>query len=203
MAQEGSVTLRIMAFPRSDEAGPLQLKAGKRVIDLNVYSSSLTEPIQVPAARQWKFGQETTGTDGNPTFDVWGTGKAGTAKSQIIMLIRKGPKNSDGLRVLSFDDGPGKFGERQYLILNLSTAPIAGEIGGVKFGAKPAQPMVITPKPDQGDDLCHAQFFYRRNDEWQSFFSSNWPLADKTRALVIIYSGKGNKLRLHTIEDLL
>ncbi len=203
-AQENNVSLRLMAFPRSADDSPVQLNLGERTIDVQLAANCLSDPYTVPAMEAWDFGQRTTDGEGKSTFESWGRGKARSAKRQIVILLRKGPKNADGFRVLTLNDGPKHFDERQLLFYNLSLEDIAGEVGGVKFALKPAQHKVITPKADQGKDLCHASLLLMKNDKWRPFMESNWPLKKDTRGLIFLYTDPAtSKVRLHTIRDFL
>ncbi|BCX49452.1 hypothetical protein HAHE_33600 [Haloferula helveola] len=202
-AQEGKVSLRFITFPRVKDAGPIELLTGKSVVQLTPPSNRLSDPVEVAAQDRWRFGKSTE-EDGKPAFDDWGTCNAGNARNQIVMLLRKGPANEDGFHVVCLDDGPKHFKQRQMFFMNLSRQPIAGEVGSVKFALKPGDQTIISPKPDKGEELCHATLLLERKKGWHPFLSSNWPLTKQTRGLIFIYNDpRTAKLRLHTIRDFL
>lgn len=196
------VNIRLLAFPRSPDPGPVELQLGGTTLKVELAANHLSDPYQVPAQASWKFGRTTGGTGDQRKFEVLGSGKSAGTAAQLVILFRKGPKNSDGFRVVSFADGPAVFGDRQLFFLNLSKRPVAGEIGTVKFALKPARHIVISPQPDAGNALCHASLLLMDDGDWRPFMTSNWPLKKNSRGLIFIYSDPGSTgIRLHTIRD--
>ena len=204
LSQDDTVSLRILAFPRIADDSPVELLVGDRTIPIKLASNRLSDPYKVAAQSAWNFGIKDTGDDGKPSFKSYGSGTAKDTQQQIVVLLRRGLKNSDGFRVLSYADGPRHFKERQIMFLNLALENVAGEVGGEKFALKPAQNTVISPKADQGKDLCHAKLLLERKGKWRPFMESNWPLKPDTRGLIFLYTDpKSSKVRLHTIRDFL
>lgn len=199
---EATVELRVLAFPRVEEERPIEILAGESTLEISPPSNRLSEPVKAPAQATWNVGHQAIDDQGQSRFESLGKGRAGKSPRQILILLRKGPKNEDGFRVLAFDDGPGHFKERQVFFLNLAHEPIAGDVGDVKFALKPAQHTVITPKANQGENLCHASLLRQDGEKWRPFMTSNWPLRDGTRGLILVYNDPAtSKIRMHTIRD--
>lgn len=202
--QAGNVKLRIVVFPRSSDDAPLELIAGEKVIPIEVASNRLTGPYEVPRQAKWVFGNRTTDEEGKPSFNVLGSGKSIQDPNQIIALFRKGPNNDDGFNVIAYPGGKRNFGGRQFLVLNLTNQTIGGELGTKKFGLKKGAHTVVSPKSIPGKDLCHASILLKEADRWRPLVTTNWPLRDDARGLIIIYSDpKRKKIRLHSIRDFL
>lgn len=204
-AQQAQQTdLRLLAFPRVKDAGPIELQVGDSVVEVDPPSNRLSDPVSVPSQATWRFGRRIQGADGERGFETWGEAKSTGTGRQILILLRKGKRNEDGFHVVSLKDGPKHFGDGEIYFLNLARQEIAGEVGGVKFGLKPADEVVIKPKADKGPELCHASLYIRPREKWRPFFSSNWPLRERTRGLVFLYNGAGKgRVRMHTIRDFL
>lgn len=56
------ITLRLLAFPKTDDTSPVELLLGDNTIELELASNRLSDPYKVPAQAEWSFGKTTEGT---------------------------------------------------------------------------------------------------------------------------------------------
>ena len=205
VAQEKeTVSVRFMIFPRAADRGPLELKAGDEILKIEAASNRLSDPVEVPAAASWAFGRRIMDDEGEAGgFETWGECRPkAEGRKKIVLLLRQGRTNDAGLKVLCMNDGENRFVKKQMLFLNFSDRVVAGEVGKAKFKLEPGKRKVITPKPDKGENLCFCQLLSLKKDKWRPFLSTNWPIRENTRGIVLIYPDpRTSGIRVHTISD--
>jgi len=203
VAQEESVTLQFLSFPKAIDPKPVELLlAEAKTLQVEIPSNELSKTYKVPRQTVWAVGETTTGEDGKPIFKVFGQAPALTANKQLILLVRKGENNSDGMTVIPIENDIKNFGGGKFLFMNAAQVDIAGDTGGVKFVIKPGTHTIVTPKADEDGRNFLAMFYFRKDTEARPFFSSKWPIGDNARGLIFFYHDpEGNHLRLHTIRD--
>ncbi len=202
-AQDQQVTLRLIAFPRSADDNPIELRVEEgQTVEVTAPSNQISPPQTVPRAPVWSFGQTVTGADGENEFQEFGRAPALNSPSQLIVLVRKGDDNSDGFEVLALDDRDTGFGGGEFLFFNASSVDIAGETGGQQFGIRPGGHRIVRPQSEDGAASFHAAFYFRAEDRVRPFFSSQWPVSDRARGLIFFYHDPNTgRLRLHSIRD--
>ena len=212
-AQEAEiVTLRILSFPKSRDPQPVELRMGEsEVIKVNTPTNALSQPYQVKRLSTWSFGKMEPPKSGEEkaNFISYGSAPSIASNKQLILLIRSGQENKDGLRVVVVDDQVGNFGGGKFFFMNAAKVDIAGMLGGKKFALKPGAHMLIEPaetrkRQDSSAEQFFTEFFFRKENEARPFFSSTWPHNVKARSMVFFYHDPHNdRLRMHTIRDYL
>jgi hypothetical protein len=205
-AQEGeNVTLQFLSFPKSLDPKPVELLFGDRnFLEVEIPTNELSKPYKVKRLSTWAVGRSDIDKEGKPAFTVFGQAKALGSAKQLILLIRKGADNSDGMEVIPIDNDIANFGGGKFLFMNAAKVDIAGEAGGVKFAIRPGTHTIIKPKADANGRTFHAMFYFRKDNEASPFFSSKWPISDKVCNLIFFYHDPETKrLRMHTIRNFL
>jgi hypothetical protein len=205
-AQEGeNVTLQFLSFPKSLDPKPVELLIGDRnFLEVEIPTNELSKPYKVKRLSTWAVGKSGIGEDGKPAFTVFGQAKALGSAKQLILLVRKGADNADGMEVIPINNDIANFGGGKFLFMNAAKVDIAGEAGGVKFVVKPGSHTIIKPKADTTGRTFHAMFYFRKDNEASPFFSSKWPISDKVSNLIFFYHDPETKrLRMHTIRNFL
>ena len=206
------ITLRFISFPKNASPQPVELLIGDgKTLQVNTPTNALSEPYKVPRLSTWTVGkfEPAKGSDTKPVFNSYGSAPALASANQLILLIRNGKENSDGMRVVPLDNNTSKFGGGQFFFMNASKVDIAGMLGGTQFALKPGKHIIIEPKETNqregvGGNLCFTEFYFRKETEARPFFSSNWPANNKARSMVFFYHDTHNdRLRMHTIRDYL
>jgi hypothetical protein len=204
------VTLRFISFPKSANPEPAQLLiAPGETMEIKAPTNALSTPYQVKRLSAWSFGKIEPGkTAEEPaTFTSYGSAPAPASSDQIILLIRNGKENKDGLQVIPMDNRSNHFGGGQFFFMNAAKVDIAGMLGGTKFTLKPGKFTIIKPtelkqREEAGKGLFFTEFYFRKDDEARPFFSSSWPHNDKARSMVFFFHDINNdRLRMHTIRD--
>lgn len=197
------IKLRFMSFPKAVEPVKLELRlANDTTTAITAPSNEFSPPEVVDALGVWSVGETITTEEGEVVFKEYGRVNAPTSPEQMVLLIRKGETNSDGFELVALDGRVNQFGGGKFFFLNAAKVDIAGVVGEVQFALKPGQNTIIQPKPEDGNDLAHAIFYFRKEDEPRAFFSSRWPIGDHARSMVFFYHDPDtNQLRLHTIRD--
>ncbi len=196
-----SVSVQFVSFPAVSDPQSVELVAGEgKILEVQIPSNVPSPVYQVARSGSWTLGKSGQPKDGKPQFTVFGTAPSLASTKQLILLFRKGPANADGFKVFPIDSA-SQFGKKMFLVLNLSREELATEIGGVKFALKPGAQQIVSPKANQGEDLCHVELYYRKEEKWKPFFSSNWPLHEDTRSMIFIYSDPVNsRIKFHSVE---
>jgi len=204
-AQEESVILQFLSFPKAIDPKPVELLIGdKKTLTVEIPSNELSVTYKVNRQTVWAVGESATGEDGKPTFKVFGQAPSLATPKQLILLVRKGENYSDGMDVIPIKNDIKDFGGGQFLFMNAAKIDIAGEAGGEKFVIKPGTHTIVSPKPGENGRTFHAMFYFRKDNEAKPFFSSKWPVADSARALIFFYHDPETiQLRLHSIRDFL
>jgi hypothetical protein len=213
IAQEAEqVTLRFLSFPKSASPQPVELVIGDgQTLEVKIPTNALSEPYKVKRLSSWSVGKlgPAIGKDGKPTFTSYGSAPALASANQLILLIRNGKENSEGMRVVPIDINTRNFGGGHFFFMNAAKVDIAGMLGGTKFALKPGTHTIIEPKEmnqrEGGEpNQFFTEFFFRKETEARPFFSSSWPANKKARSMVFFYHDtKNERLRMHTIRDYL
>jgi hypothetical protein len=150
----------------------------------------------------WSVGETIEGPDGKPLFKEYGRTMAPASPQQMLLLVRKGDKNSDGIDLVALDGRVNGFGGGKFLFMNAAKVDIAGDVGEQKFVVKPGEHIIIKPEGEGEQGLATASFYFRKNDTPRAFFSSRWPIGDHARGMVFFYHDPESlQIRMHTIRD--
>lgn len=204
-AQEAMVNLHFVSFPKSVNSEPLELLIGEgKAITVTSSSNSVSKSYQVPALSSWVLGKSSVAKD-KFKFETYGRVKSIEAKTQLILIIRKGKDGAGGLELLPIDYSPAGFGGGKYFVLNINDTEITGSIGTAEFSLKPQEHILLAPAPSKvkGDrKYCFANFSYRKDEKPHSFFNSTWRFNKAARSLLIFYRDPNTEhLRFHTIRS--
>ena len=200
---QDQVKLKFLSFPRTVNPQPVELLIGEdKTLAVEAPTNALSQSHVVPRLSTWAVGETVTNDEGESRFNLFGSAPSIQSDSQIILIIRNGASNSDGVEIIPIDDQPANFGGGKFLFMNATQTDIAGECGGVRFAIRPGERTIIKPEAGRDDRLFHAMFYFRKEDAPRPFFSSKWPISDKARALVFFYHDPNTKqIRLHSIRD--
>ncbi len=203
------VTVRFLSFPKSVRPEPVQLQiGGGKVIEVKAPSNSLSPAYQVPRLSKWSVGKVELNEEQKPIYKEYGAAPSIASKDQLILLIRKGKKNEDGLQVMPMDNSADNFAGGEFFFMNAAKVDIAGILGGNKFMLEPGKHAVVKPgeliKRGEGEmEKVFTQFFFKNaTAEAKEFFSSTWPANKKARSMIFFYhDNHSRRLRFHTVRD--
>lgn len=203
--EEENITLQFLSFPKSLDPKPVELQIGDgKTLEVEIPTVELSKTYKVKRLSTWAVGKSDVDKDGKPTFTVFGQAKALDSSKQLILLVRKGADNADGMEVIPINNDVGNFGGSKFLFMNAAKVDIAGETGGVKFAIKPGAHTIVKPKAESDGRTFHAMFYFRMDNEAVPFFSSKWPISDSINNLIFFYHDPETKrLRMHTIRNFL
>lgn len=204
-AQEKQIKLRFLGFPQMQNPEPVELLIGEnKTIVVNTPGNELSEPYTVPSLASIAVGKTVKNEENENVFQIYGSAKGLAAEDQIILLFRKGDKNSDGFTVMPVDGGQAKFTGASYLFINTSTLSVAGLIGDQKFALKAGQSKMLKPVPNHKDGICQVTLAYMKGDKWKTVYDTRWPANDKFRSIVFFYQDpQSGRLGIAPIVDVL
>lgn len=204
-AQEKTIKLRFLGFPQVPSPEPVELLVGEgKTIKVDTPGNELSQPYSVPVLPAVTVGETVTNEKNESVFKDYGSAKAINAEEQIVLLIRKGQKPSDGFVVLPIDAGQAGFKAASYLFINASNLSVAGVIGDQKFALKPGQRRMLQPKPDHADGICQVTLAYMKGEKWKTVYDTRWPANDKFRSIVFFYQDpQSGRLGITPIVDVL
>ncbi len=137
-------------------------------------------------------------------FQEYGRAKSLGVSDQIILLMRKGDKASDGFTVFAVDGTLNTFNGSSYFFMNASNSGIAGVIGDKEFELEPSQSVMLKPTPDHELKICQVKLSYLREEKWKTFYDNRWPANDKFRSLIFFYEDpKSGHLGFASILDVI
>jgi hypothetical protein len=200
---DSKVSLRFLSFPKAAEPLKIELQLTEdKTLGIEAPSNEFSPPVKVDAPGVWSVGETAQGPDGKTLFKEYGRTKAPVSPQQMLLLVRKGEKNSDGIDLIALDGRVNEFGGGKFLFMNAARVDIAGVVGEQKFVVKPGQHIIIKPKSEGEQGLTTASFYFRKNGEPRAFFSSRWPIGDHARGMVFFYHDPESlHIRMHTIRD--
>jgi hypothetical protein len=211
MAQEPQmVTLRFLSFPKCADPQPVELMIGEgEVLEVKTPTNALSPAYQVKRLATWSVGKLTPAesADQKPSFASYGAAPSLASSDQLILLIRNGKENKDGMQVIPLDNSVSHFGGGKFFFMNASTVDIAGMLGGTEFLLKPNAHAIIEPgtiikRANADSEQSLIEFSFRKEGEARASYSSNWPSNPKARSMVFFYHDPQNEcLRMHTIRD--
>jgi len=204
--QERRVSVQFVAFPITADPKPVELLIGEgKSIKVELPSNNLSRSYEVPLMENWALGKTVEGPDGKPAFDIYGQARATAGDKQVVLVIRKGVDDSEGLELVSFDSGSKGFGGGKYLFLNGAKIDVAGDVGGTKFALKQKSHALLAPSPSEIKEerkYLYITLFFRKGENATPFYSSTWRFSEKARTMVFFYHDPHtDRLRTHTIRD--
>lgn len=203
---QAEVELQFVSFPKASDAKPVELLVGEgETIAVELPTNSISSVYKVKPLAKWVIGKTEIGEEGKQSFLIFGEAPAIASPKQLILVVRKGKEDSDGLELIPVDNRGSNFGGGKYFLMNAARVDIAGSIGTAKFALKPnAHTLLSTgPTKTKGDSkYCYAQIFFRKDEEIQPFFTSTWRFNENARTMVFFFHDPSTtQLRLHTIRD--
>jgi hypothetical protein len=186
--QAPQISLQFLSFPEQLESEPVELfiEKGKTII-VDIPGNELSPAYKVPPLASIAVGKTITNEKGESVFQTYGTANPITAKKQIILLIRKGEKNSDGFVVLPLNAQLDEFAGGNYLLINASKMQVGGSIGDKKFILKPGQKDLLKPNASHTSGGCQVTLSYLKEDKWKVFYDTRWVVNVRYRSLIFFY----------------
>jgi hypothetical protein len=199
----GNIILQFLSFPKAVDPKPVELVVGKgKSIKVEIPTNTLSKAYTVKRQDVWAVGANGVDEKEKPVFNVFGQAESLACSKQLILLVRKGENNADGMDVIPIDNDTANFGGGKFLFMNATKVDIAGEAGGVKFTIKPGESTIIKPQTVSNIQASEEIFSFREGNEAKPFFSSKWPISDKSRSLIFFYIDPASqRLRMHSIRD--
>jgi hypothetical protein len=203
---EGEIEVQFVSFPKLIDAKPVELLVGEgKTMEVELPTNSISPVYKAKALGKWVIGKTVVDEERKESFEVYGQAPAIASPKQLVLVIRKGKDDSDGLELIPMDNQKSNFGGGKYFLMNATRVDIAGSIGTGKFSLEPNNHALIAPQPTKtkGDGkYCYAQIYFRKNEEIQPFFTSTWRFSENARTMVFFYHDPQTKqLKLHTIRD--
>ncbi len=206
--QENDISLQFIAFPKiaNAESVELVLTDGK-TIKVELPTNRLSPIYEVKPMTQWVIGKSSVNDKGEFVFNTYGKAPSIASTSQLILVIRDGSNDSDGLKLIPMDNSAVNFGGGKFLFMNAAKVDIAVEIGDVKLVMEPRQNKIVQPKPSKSEgkrEYLYVYLHFRKGTEAVPFYDSTWRYNENVRSMVFLYHDPNTQqLRTHTIRDYL
>ena len=172
----GETELRFVAFPKLMDAKPVELVIGEgETLPVELSTNSISPAYKVPQLKRWVLGKSSVDDKGKEGFTVYGEAPSIDSPKQLVLVLRKGAEDSDGLELIPLDHRTSNFGGGEYFLMNATKADIAGSIGTGKFSLKPDSHALIAPDPTKekaGRKYAYARILFRKGEEVQPFFTT-------------------------------
>jgi len=205
-AQEEQVSLQFVTFPKIANPEPVELLIGEGKTMKIILPTNVLSPVyKVKRLDKWALGKSSVGAEGEFVFNAYGKAASLASPKQLILVLRKGPKVSDGLELIVMDNRHSKFGGGMYFFMNAARVDIAVKIGDTKFAMKPLTRKLVQPKPSKVKGkrkYLYTYLHYRKEGKAVPYYESTWRYSEKARCMVFLYHDTHTKqLRTHTIRD--
>jgi hypothetical protein len=172
----GQVSLQFVSFPMATDAQPVELLVGEgKTILVGLPTNSLSPVYKVNRLSKWVLGKTVAGADGKASFEVYGEGAATASANQLVLVVRSGAADEDGLTLSTFDSGADGFGGGAYLFFNSAKVDIAATVGETKFSLKPLAHKLVHPEPSKTEGnrkYLYTYLYFRKGEEAVPFYSS-------------------------------
>jgi hypothetical protein len=206
--QEEQIELQFVSFPKSANGAKVELLIGKdKTLPVELPTNSLSPVYKVKSLSQIALGKSSIGPEEEFVFKTYGKAAALNSQKQLILVLRKGAKDSDGYDLVVMNNNLTKFGGGMYYFVNAAIVDIGVEIGDMKLALKPRKRKLVKPKPSKVKGkrkYLYTYLHYREGDKAIPFYESTWRYSDKARCMVFFYHDPNTKqLRTHTIRDYL
>lgn len=200
------VKVRFISFPKLQDAKPVELLLGDgKTLPVELPTNSISSTYQIPKPAKWALGKTVVGADGKPSFTVYGSAPALAAAEQVVLVARKGKTDADGFTLIPFAETADGFGGGSYIFFNASKVDIACKLGDTKLVIKPLECKLAAPKPSDvlnQKDLLFVYLYFRKAQEAQPFYSSQWRYSKKVRTMVFLYHDQNSiHLKMHMVRD--
>lgn len=203
---QDQVSLQFISIPKAENPLPVELIVGDgKTILVDIPTNRISPVYKVNRLSKWTIGKTFTNKEGNSNFKVFGTADSIKDSEQLILVIRSGKGNEDGLKLMPVSNSEKKLGGGSYLLFNASTIGIKGTLSDKEFEIKSEEFTVVKPPPSKvkGEfKYCDVVLFHLRGTTPRPFLTSTWRISDKARSFIIFYNDlKSKKLRMHSIRD--
>lgn len=202
---QSTVSLQFLSFPKQLKPEPVELVVGEgKTIKVATPGNELSPSYEMPRLGTIVVGETIENADGKPTFQVYGQAQMINASKQIVLLVRKGEKNSDGFVILPLDGDLSSFSGGSYLFINASKLNVAGKIGDERFQLKPGQRELLLPKATHEGGGCQVTLAYQRDEKWKIFRDTRWTTTKSYRSLIFFHQHPvSGRLSVSPIVDIL
>ncbi len=206
--QENDISLQFIAFPKIANAEPVELlMANGQIIKVELPTNRLSPIYKVKPMTQWALGKSSVNDKGEFVFNTYGKAPSIASTSQLILVLRDGPNDSDGLKLIPMDNSAVNFGGGKYFFMNAAKVDIAVEIGDMKLKLEPRQHKMVEPQPSKIEgkrEYLYVYLHFRKGTEAVPFYDSTWRHNETVRSMIFIYHDPDTQqLRTHSIRDYL
>jgi hypothetical protein len=201
--QQEKVELRFISFPPRQDWAEMEVLVGEnKTTKIEVPSNELSKSYRIERKQPLLLGKTVDAAADENNFQVYARINLLAAPSQIILLKSKGHALSDGFEAIAIDASGTNFGGGKLLFINASSTGIAGIVGGEKFALRPNARKIVKPQANKGKDLCQVTFAYQKEQRWQTFSDTRWPVSDRHRGIIFFLEDpETRKLGLFAIRD--
>lgn len=205
---QNEVHLQFLSFPKAANSQEVELYLGEgESLKVEIPTNRISKNYVVKPMDRWTLGESIKDEEEKTVFKPFGQAPAINSNKQLILVIRKGRENEDGLILIPMPNTERDFGGGTFFFMNATPLDIAGILSDKKFALKPGKFTLVKPSPSEVKGTykyCKTELIYRKDGDVRSFFNSNWRLNDKARSLIFIYQDpKSKHIRLHSIRDYL
>jgi hypothetical protein len=203
--EEGKVALQFLAFPKQLRPQPVELVVGEnKTIEIQTPGNELSPTYEMPRTGTIEVGKTVENEAGEKVFQLYGRSKMISASNQIVLLLRKGEKNSDGFVILPIDGELSEFNGGSYIFINASKINIAGKIGDKRFSLGPGKREMVQPNASHPGGACQVTLAYQREDKWKVFKDTRWTANKRYRSLIFFHQDPvSQRLSVSPIIDML
>ncbi|MES2982538.1 MAG: hypothetical protein V4727_09515 [Verrucomicrobiota bacterium] len=206
--QTDEVSLQFVSFPKPENPQPIELIVGEnKTVPVEIPTNSLSPVYKVNRSSKWTLGKTVVGEEGNSSFTTYGETLSIASKTQLILVIRSGAGDKDGLTLIAIDYEPSEFKGGAYLFFNASKTEITGKIGDTKLEITASNHSLVNPQPANAEENKNSipiHILLNKGEDANAFYSSTWRFNEKARSLIFLFNEThSDRLRIHTIRDYL
>lgn len=201
-AQDAKVSLKFITFPQVKKPETIHLAGPEgKITRIEVGSRSFSQPVSVITQEKWSIVEEPAITaDPKKQLKILGQVRALSAAKQLIILIRKGNKPTDGYSMVAIPDPSAGGTGGSVMLFNLSTTKISGRVGGKKLLLGLRKHKLVKPKLMADGRNFQSLFAHHLGGKPKMFYASTWPVSKGAVMFVFFYNHPTNKrLMLHSV----
>ncbi|HEX5790105.1 MAG TPA: hypothetical protein VFY13_03080, partial [Luteolibacter sp.] len=153
-AMARNIQLQFISMPLAMESMEIELAQGEaKPLKVEAPTREFSTAYHVQLQEAWAVGQSAIGEGRKRIFTAYGQAPAPKMAKQVVLLVRKGELNADGVTVIPIESGPGHFGGGSIFMMNIAKVDIGCELGEEKFVLAPGEFRLVTPRLGEGKSV--------------------------------------------------
>ncbi|MDF1738883.1 MAG: hypothetical protein P1U86_06975 [Verrucomicrobiales bacterium] len=193
--QDGFVKAEILTLSLSGVVSDLHYLSKEGLARTTVYSRGFGIPIEYEGPQEMIFFRPTANPEGFSGGDrkIVSRVTLPSGVSRVLLLFEKiEGADDEAYRIIPINNDPGKMPAGAYRILNLSTVPFVGKIGGSRINLAQGKTTIVSDGGDENGNF-EVRFFSTEKGKEGVVYSSVWQTKKTRRTTVFLLASTSDR----------